>query len=492
MHHNFEFMCLHPISIPNPSKYVSLKYSDRFLLQVRCENCAECQNQLKNEWFYRAWYEFEELSTCGGYALFDTLTYRDDKLPHLSDTWTLLPKSADFPCFNYLHIRNFLQALYQRIARKGYDKHSVRYFIAGEYGTHEKYTHRPHYHIVLYVANPKIDPLWLSRQISELWNYGRTDGAPWKSIKYVLSHNVLSASTSSQGSRLRTCSYVTKYIQKSCKFQRELDKRVYIALQECAKYVNPDNPDKWLDSPECQRYRQKLIRTVNQFHRQSQGFGSAALRDMDMNELFETGSLRMPSTSQVVTRIPLPSYYRRKLFYELVEFNGSRYWQETFYGRQYREFRKKKTMEYLSNRFSSVINQYNLPFHTSSELAGYVLNKRGRIISDNPDDSNLEMRCNDIEFFNYSTLSDKIHFRVRGLTRQWCGDTQQGYTSPTLPHRITLSNFINNHVYLNENYEKQLNIIYQHLQPYNTERQKAFELRQHLDNVFKPLILKCC
>lgn len=99
-------MCLSPITIPNQTKYISLRHRDQFLMQVPCGHCAECQRTLSNQWYFRSYYEWIDVEKSGGYVLFDTLTYSNKYLPHLSDTWSFLSYSEDFPCFDFLHIRN--------------------------------------------------------------------------------------------------------------------------------------------------------------------------------------------------------------------------------------------------------------------------------------------------------------------------------------------------------------------------------------------------
>lgn len=479
-------MCLSPISIPNQTKYVSLKYKDRFLMQIPCGHCAECQQTLSNQWYYRSWYEFTELEQVNGYCLFDTLTYSNKNLPHLSDTWQFVDKKNDYPCFDFLHTRRFLQALYKRIERQGFQTSNCRYFLCSEYGTRENATHRPHYHLLLYVNNPAISPLWLSQQIAELWKYGRTDGVPYKGTQYVLSHNTIFANQT-KGGKLRTCHYITKYVQKSCKFQKELNRRLNVTMAKLADYVFPNNPEKWLQSEEAHRERLKLSRYVNQFHRQSQHFGETALRDLDLNQLFNDGCLYMPDSKGVKIPIPLPTYYKRKLFQEQIEFNGSRYWQLTELGKEYKEKRSGITRDLLRDRLHCIALQYHIKIRDIEALTDYAFYDRGRIIGALPE-STLTERCQDIDLFNYSTSSDKLNFSVRGLSCEWLGDSQQGYNSSVMTKRISLQSFIKNYCIYDDDFEKELTALYNAVQRLNKGKQQAFELRQRLTNLFKPLV----
>lgn len=485
------YMCLSPVTIPNQSKYISLSHADSFLFQVPCGECAECQQTLSNQWYYRAWYEFNDLESTGGYVLFDTLTYRDSDLPHLSDVWSDLPKNLDYPCFNNLHIRRFLQLLRTRLIRAGYCKQSFRYFLSSEYGTHDSYmrngrlvkaTHRPHYHLLLYVTDSRIDPIWLSNLVADIWRFGRTDGAPYKGASYVLGKNVIRAATAG-ASKLRTCHYVTKYVQKSCIFQEQLRKRIAVVMYELAKFADPVSPDTWLDSEIARRERLKLLRYVNQFHRQSQHFGESAIGDIDLNQLFADGCLYMPDTKGVKIPVPLPMYYKRKMMFDLVEFNGSRYWVLNDLGKEYKQARKDEIFKRLVERYDCVIRQYNLDCN-SSVLADYVFNRRGRIVADKPE-STLIDRIDDIDYINYSNCSDKLQFGCRGLTEYWLGDSQQGYKSTKMHGRVPLSDFITKYVYFDSVLEKQLELVFDKMRNRNKSKQDVFKLKQELTQKYK-------
>lgn len=474
-------MCLTPITIPNQTKYVSLRHRDKFLMEIPCGRCSECERTNRNQWYYRAFYEWQGLPN-GGYVLFDTLTYRPSRLPYLSDTWTLLDKNDDFSCFNYLHIRQFIENLRIRLKRVGYSNESFRYFIAAEYGSIKK-TFRPHYHLMLYVHDPLISPLWLSRLISMLWKHGRTDGIPYKSRSYVLGHNVIPAD-GSVDSKLRTCSYVTKYVQKSCSYQNILNARIFKVMNKLAEIADPVQPERWLESEAAHRERLKLLRYVNQFHRQSQHFGELALRDLDLNQLFRDGCLFMPDSQRVSIPIPLPTYYKRKLFQEKISFNGSQYWQLTDFGREYVEYRRQVARNQLINRFSAVAAEHHVNKIDFPRLADYVLFERGRIIGDLPE-STLQERMDFISYFNYSTGSDKLQFGCRGLTATWLGDSQQGYLAVRIRDRIRLKDFINRYCYFDDEKEKQL-VFLKTLTSRQAEGvQQAYNLRQRLEELNK-------
>ena len=479
-------MCLSPITIPNQTKYVSLRHRDPFLMQVPCGTCAECQATLSNQWYYRAYYEWLDLQRSGGYVLFDCLTYRPNDLPHLSDFWNFISKNEDYPCFNHSHIRKFLQLLRVRLIRKGYLKDSFRYFLSTEYGTDDRYTHRPHIHLMLYVHDNRIDPVYLSRLISDCWLYGRTDGVLYKGVGYVMRKCYI-PTESKLSSKLRTCRYVTKYVQKCCMFQSELNKRLNKVMFRLATYADPVTPDKWLSSEAAHRERLKLSRYVNQFHRQSQHFGESALADIDLNQLERDGCLFMPDAQKLRIAVPLPMYYKRKLFYEQVEFNGSRYWQLTPAGVEFNNARRRYSMQRLVDRYNALVTQYNLPIRNIEALASYVMDIRGSIRGD-LDRSTLEQRIDSIDYINYSTCSDKLNFGCRGLTRSWLGDSQQGYTSSHLFGRIPLSVFIQKYCQFDEQFEHELDLLFTAMFKQNVYKQEVFEKKQKLKNLYKHLL----
>ena len=207
-------MCYSPINIINPSKYVSLRYRDRYVMQVPCGKCAACRTAKSNEWTYRL-YQHALDTFHNGFVLFDTLTYNKESLPHISDYVDISP-AVDFPCFSSYDLRLFVADLRQRCKRQY--KSNFSYFIASEYGTSENHLHRPHYHALFFV-NGSIKPLEFSRLVAAAWHRGRTDGIPFRSPNHVLDNVFDSMSAGA----LRSLKYVCKYIQKDCTFQKNIN-----------------------------------------------------------------------------------------------------------------------------------------------------------------------------------------------------------------------------------------------------------------------------
>lgn len=465
-------MCLSPIDIINPTKYVSLKYPDQYLLQVPCGQCAECQTNIGNQWHFRTWYECEDCLKQGGFVYFDTLTYAPKYLPMLSDTVNI-PKCLDMSCFSSRDIRLFVVHLRQLLNRE-YKGVEFRYFISSEFGS-ENYTHRPHYHCLFFVFGD-IDPLDFSRLISRVWFRGRTDGIDYKSRPYVLGKNVLRGVNALE-TKLRVCSYVTKYVQKSCLYSSEVASTVNkIVDWLCYNYY-----------PRTCKFTKRALsiairRKLNQFHRQSQSFGLSALNDLDLGQLFRDGCFFMPNINNVKIPIAIPTYFKRKLFYNLVEVDGAKSWQRTSLGWLYKQVREKTNIDRLARQFEAVRIQFSLKFD-SRDLAEYVFKRRGRICADNIE-SDIELRYNSTDFYSYNTYSDYEHFGKRGFSSDFLGNSSLGYVDSSV-FALSLPAFVSTYLYKDPNKEDLLRVIYEKLAELNDGKQRHYALKQRLTDIFR-------
>lgn len=99
------------------------------VLNIPCRKCAGCRLDYSREWANRMLLEYQLTKK----AVFVTLTYNDDNLPHSSFGCATLSKR---------HVQLWLKRL-----RKYFSGTQIRYFLSGEYGPK---THRPHYHAILF------------------------------------------------------------------------------------------------------------------------------------------------------------------------------------------------------------------------------------------------------------------------------------------------------------------------------------------------------
>lgn len=501
--------CLNPIRITNPSKFVSLAFGDRFDNYVRCGKCANCQETLQREWYYRAFYEFLDTIRDNGYMLMDCLTYAPKYVPRLSRFFRV-PKYLNFYCFDYSDIRFFFVRLRTYLSKRGYDvEENLRYFAAAEYGTDERKSHRPHIHILLYCKVPNLDNYTLSRAIAACWKYGRTDGLPWKSRNYVDNYTIRDGLVSSQ----RACKYVSKYVMKSSEYQKVLDKRLSAVMHwyydnrfnvryRLGNYIfgvdfdyrEPVIEYDW-DSYECfsrSEFGKKLYRNlrkkINQFHLQSLGFGASALGDVDINELIETNILTIPDSSKIVMRIGLPMYYKRKIFYDRIKIDGRWFWQFNKLGLMYADKRKADLLRSLELQYKAVELNTGIEIPNKPALADYVVNKRGRIDAPFMNDSLITDRLEaPALLYNYSTPSDKAHFHCRFLSWSYLGQVDN-YDDNIVYDPISIDEFRSRHVINDSFFEGLLSLIQEKEAGFNAAKQRNFDNRQHLNQVWKQIL----
>lgn len=312
-------MCQTPIKILNPKKWIAPDSGQPLYLRVPCGHCIECRKQKQNEWRIRSYSECVDTLENGGYMLFDTLTYKNEYLPRVSD-FVPVPKELDFSCFRSLDVQLFIKRLRTYLSRPLKDKKTkeilkpaydvndnLRFFLVCEYGK-EQYTSRPHYHVFFFVKNNAIPPLVLSAAISHCWHFGRTDGLPFRTSSYVLNHNVfrdLSICTK------RCILYISKYVAKDFLYSDMVKKRLYrLMLHEFPDYQNP------FQSKRVRNYYNLLSRFVSPFHRQSENFGYQFLKYQSLDSIIENGFLKFNFNGfpQIYS---LFAGFKRKFFYNI-------------------------------------------------------------------------------------------------------------------------------------------------------------------------------
>lgn len=380
-------MCISPIRIPNNSRVISRYYMTKGYIQVPCGECVECQQSKSLEWQLRARWQFEEVKRSNGYALFDTLTYSDENLPYLSD---FLPTSGfDCPCFSLPDVQGFFNRLRAAVRYKYHIRSNeslpLKYFLTSEYGTSERGTHRPHYHIILYCFDNRISPIDLSYLISQCWYFGRTDGAKYNGKRYVNEKRVIRAHTK-DGDSIHLHQYVAKYVEKDCAFQRTIKKRLHgymysrykqylvslgstyerdykswifvddIPYAHGVKEIEDMDYLSWLRSPDVHSLFLRTKHLIEQFHKQSQGFGEMLIDYLDLPYLWETGNVKFRQANKCATvvQMKLPTYYYRKIFQEQIYIGNKLSWQNTDLGKQFREVRSTALVHQLADRMKNV------------------------------------------------------------------------------------------------------------------------------------------
>lgn len=311
-------MCLSPIKLYNPSKYISKFGGQKYVMEVPCGECAECRQARRTEIYYRSFYESEFTWKNGGFVYFDTLTYATEHLPMVSTTLGLRDGEEDFSCFRRKDIRLFLVRLRRQLAYYGYENsESLHYFVASEYGSDEEYvddngnvrkgTNRPHYHILFFVQFP-IDPLVFSELVGKCWQYGHTDGYPYKDALYTMKHVFGPDYNNDQVVMRKVCNYVAKYVLKDNEFSAKLDERMQKVWSRICDYP--------IDSPIGKREYRNVKRCMAPYTKWSQGFGIYGLQYNSKEDL-ENGQMKIPcdTPGQPWSWAPLSTYLEHKLYY---------------------------------------------------------------------------------------------------------------------------------------------------------------------------------
>ena len=408
--------CLNPIRIKNQSRFIDSNNRDRLWLLVRCGKCANCQQMKHAEYEFRAYKQFESCVNNGGYVYFDCLTYAPEHLPKLRDIeeFSCLSPSRDYSCFRSEHIVLFNKRLRKRLAKLGFDSDVYSYFLTSEYGLDDRFTHRPHYHVLFYV-HKQVDPLLFSRLVASCWNYGRTDGIPYKNAVYVMNNVFRSLSV---GSR-RVCKYVSKYVMKDNAFDRQINKRIYSVL-----FTMADGNIDLLRSVEFKRLRQSLRRMVCPFHRQSLGFGISAIYDESAFDIINRGCFLMPNGNpSLYNKIPISNYYLRKLCYEVLQLDdGYKAWSIRPDCLELIKLRDRKIRERaydsLRNRFDTV------GYHPDCDLVKlteYLFDYCGRHVAPSFEYRTLLDKQYHANLYCYGSSADMAYFGQRFVNSEYLG-----------------------------------------------------------------------
>lgn len=339
----------------NPTRRISMFGGQRYAIQIPCGQCAECREMRKTDIYFRTYYECLDTKRKGGYVLFDTLTYSNQYLPHISD-WksTKIQKGSklDYSCFNANDIRLFMANLRRQLEFLKYDcKNKLKYFISSEYGSDKEYidnkgiirkgTKRPHYHILFFVTGD-IKPLELSKLIAKCWKFGRTDGIPYHDNRYVLDHTFGQGFNDDNNHLLGTCAYVAKYVLKNLEYDQEIENRIYKILRITEEKTNSLYWKK--------RYKE-IAKNFKGYTRWSKGFGLYGIKYNDKKLLYE-GKMRIPNNKTIWQYFPLSNYLDRKLYWtHQYDKHGKLYWKPTEEGKKRLWDKSLKGVENFTKRF---------------------------------------------------------------------------------------------------------------------------------------------
>lgn len=259
--------------LSSPYEYYSSEEFSRNM-SVPCGKCDLCLKTKVNDMFVRSWFEWKRtILAKNGSTWFVTLTYGDEKLPHLDN---------GMPCFDKVDIQCFFKRL-----RKLFNSNGIYYFsyfyvteFGGEYG-------RPHYHLLIHIENFKGDTSSLFKLLKWVglsWTKIRDRRVEYSSMTYL--HDPDLFDLQRVDVRLVDSS---KLIAYTCKY---LGKQV--GAIEFDKYCDKYNVDI--------RYRR--------FHHSSVGYGDC-LKDYANVDCWEKGSINIDGFNYAI-----PTYYRIKILRE--------------------------------------------------------------------------------------------------------------------------------------------------------------------------------
>lgn len=312
-------MCQHSLIVKNPALLPSLDvegnalgynyipYYSKYSLVVPCGYCLQCQELKLKEWKLRLRYEMDRCNKNGGYVFKDELTYSDDKVSRI----------GEFMVFNKVHLQLFFKRLRKYIATfcklRDIAPIKIKYFVSCEYGSH--FTHRPHYHILVFVYDSQFSYLRLHHAIAHSWSYGFTNYNKGRNRKpdWTPKNKVVQSFAGVE--------YVTKYLFKDKSFFHGL---LFQESDIVRKYllanlgISVDSlRDKLLTDDTMFFNVVKLLRKSPfkdsiPFRMQSQGIGLSLLEHISFDDAV-AGVFNDTLTSKLQY---IPTYYKRKLLYD--------------------------------------------------------------------------------------------------------------------------------------------------------------------------------
>lgn len=390
---NFITMCYKKIKIYTNSRVIGKHNFVRLFNFVNCGKCCECQRQKSSEWIVRSYYHSLE-TLRNGYILFDTLTYDDNNIPRVSSELRQfgleLTSAEDFTCFSRRDIQLFFKRLRKKLASH-YPNYKFSYFLSSEYGVDNRFSHRPHYHLMLFSPSFQVPPVELSAYIYQCWQKGRTDGIFQNDYKTFTEKKLLVGYSSRV---IRASQYISKYVEKNSSFQSVIDlrlKSLYRKLHDL-EVVTSDvckNPYsslykkprlvsrlKEIEIRPVENYAIKLkfnrIRHyIEQFHLQSHGYGISGL-EVNRDELLNHDRVRIPDLMSGERFVPAFPYYLNKLIrYKRVTSDGRIDFPLNDLGKQYILNRQQRIYDSMLTKYTDLTK--NVSFDVDSLLAGRTL-----------------------------------------------------------------------------------------------------------------------
>lgn len=352
-------MCVSPIRIKNPK--INWSEGDSKYLMVPCGKCAECRARKQQDWFVRGTYEYLQLKEHGGNVFAACLTYDNRYLPHFIDdrdyqlktttdgyiTKVKCPVHYEFDGFDQDALTKFMKRFRIRFQRKyHFNPEGIKFFIACEFGEH---THRPHYHILVYIPISSIHDGEFFDLVDNTWDYGFVS----KDKKQTWKVKSLSA-----------IQYATKYVSKDIYFMN--------------KYIEEYLDKEYLDPVEYE-YRYNKVKNFLPKFRTSQGFGMKLKDDIlekknPLEYILKDRPIEFPNRNGIVKNYAIPKYILNSLIKDkdesVSELLGRPYFRYNELGKEYISERFKQRLE----KQSIELVEYGNKEYLSAQLPTSELN----------------------------------------------------------------------------------------------------------------------
>lgn len=362
-------MCKIPIRVFNRSKVLYKNLLQPFVIDVPCGHCEDCLTSKRLSWRYRIyWQMYDAICNKHGFVLFDTLTYNDDNLPYFSRVASSFGYDFffdnDFPDFSTFCYRDV--TLYLKRFRKSFHKlypdASLKYFYCSEYGQDDNFTHRPHYHILFFITG--VEPnnssyMSINRLSHNAWSLGRTDYYGNDGVLFFHWSSRCVVDSWSSVTAQRISAYLSKYVTKSLDF----DKVSYHHFGVLRSYL-----DNNFSPSEAGKLFNSFKRYVSPCFRSSHDFGVCQIDSYlkSDNKNSDDFVLSIPDSKQVVIRVPLTVFFKRRLYYCVHKSDdGTRSWRLT-------ELGLKRLWTSLSSRFVKMCQQLHSCLAADASLSSQV------------------------------------------------------------------------------------------------------------------------
>lgn len=304
--------------------------------------------------------EFDDCINSGGKVSFLTFTYSNDHVPlttySLNDDCTdinfssLSYKDIDSSkpwVFNFCKVRiqKMLNSVRKNLERLGV-VNAFRYMIVPEYGSDVRYTQRPHFHGIFYLSADFLKYYPSSLGIFQhYWNYG---------------HVSVSKEYGEFLSNVDAIKYTSKYLSKTLLLTRLRQfKNFYNFIKANINTLKPIDYKYNITPHGLFRYYMRKTGS-SLFVLKSINYGGSELKKLrtflinsDYSTFFNIIQRGYPLVKDGQTvYLRYPSYYLRKLFFDIIE-DGT--YQLNFYGHQYRKYILDESIDSDVKNLSSIV-----------------------------------------------------------------------------------------------------------------------------------------